>query len=336
MRKITQPIATIATIAALAALIGTTVSHPSLHAQTAPSNQVLQSIAFAAGQQQTVKWTNLSFYNQSSWDVFESYIGGRTVANPLEHEYYYGLTRDDTDPLAVTWDDTGAARYTSRIQAIGGAWSAGGGFYTFRHDFGLQATVSTTDMAIKTVVLQVVEMLHPSYTLAEHLLHKHTNWWNEDSSYGGDEEDNPSDEYGYVPVLAAMDDMIENYFGGPLLLCTTAEDPSTTTVLAPVAWDIIGGPVHMQMAGYQGNYYSFAYQWDLSSIVGTVTGIEVIQPIIHSASTIGVQLDLGDTWQQVIFTAASVPEPAGWAALSGVLILSLVLCLKYTKNTHQP
>ncbi|AHF92449.1 fibronectin [Opitutaceae bacterium TAV5] len=277
-----------------------------LRSQTAPSNQVLQTITLDAGQQQTVKWTNISNANQYSWDAFVDYIGWEPD-NPLEHEYYYGLTRDDTDPLAPDWDTTGAARYSSRIQAIGGAWSAGAGFYNYSADFGVQAVVSTTDLAIKTVVLQVVEMRHPSYSMEEHLIHKHTNWWNEDDDYGGDEEDNPTDEYGYVPALAALDDLLDGYFGGPLLLCTTAENPSTTTVLAPVAWDIIGGPVHLQVGGFQGNYYSFAYQWDLSVVEGTVTGIEVIQPVIHSASTIGVQLDLGDTWQQVIHTLPAPP-----------------------------
>ncbi|EIP96658.1 fibronectin type III domain-containing protein [Opitutaceae bacterium TAV1] len=277
-----------------------------LRSQTAPSNQVLQTITLDAGQQQTVKWTNISNANQYSWDAFVDYIGWEPD-NPLEHEYYYGLTRDDTDPLAPDWDTTGAARYSSRIQAIGGAWSAGAGFYNYSADFGVQAAASTTDLAIKTVVLQVVEMRHPAYSMEEHLIHKHTNWWNEDDEYGGDEDDNPTDEYGYVPALAALDDLLDGYFGGPLLLCTTAENPSTTTVLAPVAWDIVGGPVHLQVGGFQGNYYSFAYQWDLSVVEGTVTGIEVIQPIIHSASTIGVQLDLGDTWQQVIHTLPAPP-----------------------------
>ncbi|MET0261258.1 MAG: hypothetical protein ABW223_00055 [Rariglobus sp.] len=82
---------------------------------------------------------------------------------------------------------------------------------------------------------------------------------------------------------------------------------------------VLSGPVtvFVEAVGMEVAFYDYAWQWDLSSIAGTITGVSIVTDVPVHTSVTGVQIALGDT-----FASSAIPEPSAYAAIAGALILA--------------
>ncbi|WOO41384.1 hypothetical protein [Rubellicoccus peritrichatus] len=78
-----------------------------------------------------------------------------------------------------------------------------------------------------------------------------------------------------------------------------------------------------------GNTTNLVYEWDLSSIVDSITSYEITWQTHAHSQTYGIQLDTGDN-----FTVSAVPEPSVYAAGAGILALG-VAWLRRKKISQQ-
>lgn len=168
---------------------------------------------------------------------------------------------------------TGFVGDSANIDPIAPGYRATAGFYSFMGDFGAILTGETAFEA-KTVVVQLVMMQNPDFSIAE----------------------------------------ILGFEGGATLSFNGGEQ----NLVADFA-SAVSGPVAGSGGGMEGDYYSFAWQWDLSSISGPITDFEITIPIIVHSSTIEARLDISDTFTQVI------PEPSHYAVAFGAVIAGIAL-----------
>lgn len=117
--------------------------------------------------------------------------------------------------------------------------------------------------------------------------------------------------------VAPNPDFAWPYSGGPLLSYNGGSQNLPTSLYGLVGSefrpDVFGGTT----------FYTWAFQWDLSAISG-ISSVSLFTPISVHTSTIAAQIDVGDTYAQV------VPEPSTWALL-GLGSLSFVAVLRRRK-----
>jgi hypothetical protein len=192
-------------------------------------------------------------------------------------EYYTGtgdnrgLSNGNTAGTPVTG--------TGTVNPISPGYRAGAGFYSFSGNFGMTATTAVTALAdIQNVVFQRVSMANPDATPQENLT------WN---GTGG-------------PVAAA---------GGPWL---SYYDSSNTLLgrIQATAMGIAASSLGASLGGFDGDFYNFTYQWDLSGVAANVTSVTIDAPILIHSATVEARIDLGGNYVQVI------PEPATTSVLS--------------------
>ena len=145
-------------------------------------------------------------------------------------------------------------------------FKASAGLYSFSGDYACTVASAPVPFDVKNVVLQIVGMV-VSGTNAE-----------------GEEVD-------YTPEDHLVFD------GGPVLTYTHA---GGSGMLAPVAHGTLGGPAAGSGGGFDGDYYSFTWQWDLSALPEIVTSVSIRAPLRAHSSTIGARLDLSDAYAQAV------------------------------------
>lgn len=252
-----------------------------------PANYVLQPIELS-GNSSLLKWTNLTSRNTDLQSVLNT--GTQT---------YLG-THPDTNT-------TGALSLTSP------GYLATGGLYSIWGDYGAVIATNNNGSPIRNVVIQAASMYNgDAGSLANQLNYNHLLYFDEDDVRGG--SPNPNDpggiSYDYSPELAALAELIDNYQGGPIL--TWYDSHGNFGHLAATISGILSSMSDIEIPGapFQGDYYSFAWQWDLSEIEDVVS-ISATLPIMRHVSTLGLQVDLSDTYLQI------VPEPGTYAAILG-------------------
>lgn len=267
--------------------LGTVIGCGAAYAQTQPANYLLYDLSSQLGGESTfIKWTNLTAQNPSR----------------VKHS---------------------SSTAEGSIGVIGG-FQASAGLYSYRNDFGTVSTAQSDTFAIKTAVLQVAMMPNPgegnyNWTLEDHFNYNHSAHFQPGDEFGGSGDPNDPDgvtSYGYVEELGAMKDKVDNYTGGPLLKWTDTNGNSG--YLQATVYGNLGDPMYLELVGWQGYYYNFAWQWDLSTIPTDIVQVEVTNPTIVHSSTLGVQLTIGDTY------AIVVPEPAFYAVLLGVASMAFI------------
>lgn len=272
------------------------------HAQSLPSNYVLQELELSGQNSSMVKWTNLSFENKSD-------------LNPRQAQ--------ESNPASTT---------TGTLSVISPGYMATNGLYSFTGDFGVVTQASNNSAPIRNVVIQSASMYNAlAGSLQNQLNYDHTLFFKEGDK-GNPGTGNPFDpgadhSYGYSDELAALALLVDDYQGGPIL--SWQNDLGQTGHLAATVSAIIAAVPDLEIPGAHatGTYYSFAWQWDLSSIAGNVISIAATIPIVRHASTLGIQVDLSDTYMQV------VPEPALIGLLSSLI---LVVYYQYSRKRRNP
>ncbi len=173
----------------------------------------------------------------------------------------------------VVWDELSSINGT--LAPVSGAGSiavhspgfkGSAGFYSFSADYSATVASATVAFPVRNVTLQIVGMTVSGET-AE-----------------GDEVD-------YTP-----EDHL-TFAGGPVLTYTHAEG---TGALAATHRGTLGGPVSGSGGGFDGDYHTFTWQWDLSALPLTVTSVSIHVPLRVHSSTIGARLDLGDAFSQLV------------------------------------
>ncbi len=145
-------------------------------------------------------------------------------------------------------------------------FKASAGLYSFSGDYACTVASAPAPFPVKNVVLQIVGMVVT----------------------GTDAEGREVD---YTPE----DHLAFN--GGPVLTYTHAGGTGT---LAPASRGTLGGPVAGSGGGFEGDYYSFVWQWDLSALPADVTTVSIRAPLRAHSSTIGARLDLSDAYAGVV------------------------------------
>lgn len=182
---------------------------------------------------------------------------------------------------------------TGTIAVGGGGGSFSAGFYSFSGDFNSTLTSSTVAFDINTVVVQYVAMR----VVGE----------------------------GYD--LSVADHLA--YGGGPVLTYTLSGG-GTGTVSATFS-GTLGGPISGSGGGFVGDYYNFAWQFDLSSVVGVVTSVSVVTPLHIHQSTIGASLSIGDAPSGNL-VASAIPEPSTYVAIAGAVALAGACIVRRRRN----
>lgn len=177
----------------------------------------------------------------------------------------------------VVWTELGSinsalapASGSGSIAVHSPGFKASAGFYSFAGDYACTVASTPVSFGIKNVVLQLAGMV-VSGTNAE------------------------GQELDYTP-----EDHL-SFNGGPVLTYTHADGTGT---LAPAYRGTLGGPVAGSGGGFDGDYYSFAWQWDLSALPANVTAVSIRAPLRAHSSTIGARLDLSDAFARLVGSPA--------------------------------
>lgn len=109
---------------------------------------------------------------------------------------------------------------------------------------------------------------------------------------------------------------IINFNGGPIL---SYEIDGVTKTLAATYQSIVNAELNATVGGFTGDFYAFAWQWDLSGVTDVITDFTISAPIIVHSATIEGRLDVSDTFTQVI------PEPSHYAVAFGAIIGGIAL-----------
>lgn len=246
-----------------------------------PANYVLQPIELPSSNPESsslLKWTNLTGTNQAEKEPHPdtNTSGTLTISSP--------------------------------------GYMASNSLYSVFGDFGVTVETDNKGNPIRNVVIQAASMYNDQAgSLTNQLNYNHTLYFDENDvgTPGTGDPNNPGDlTYGYSPELAALAELVDNYQGGPVL--TWYDSLGNFGHLTATISAIISTVSDIEIPGapFQGTYYSFAWQWDLTAIEDVVS-ISATIPIMRHASTLGLQFDLSDTYLQV------VPEPAIVALLLG-------------------
>lgn len=295
-------------IACLALLITCVCAHAQ---RQAPSNYILERLApwdasdtvptRVEGEHYFIRWSNISKSNSSKFAHSKSTLLPRPIGFPvpLPGELY-------------------------EMEPIFPGYRATEGFYALTGDFGLVARIEPTrmigpDYAIKSLVFQTSSMLNwpAGWTLEDYFHYNHADHFSEDSAATGDMAD-----YDASPQLLALSDILldngEFYRGGPVLKYTTTE--GLTGYRHADSYALLNNGVRMTDLGetgqWGGTYYSFCWHWDLSDIPGTIANAEVTCPLIVHSSTIGTQIDVSDTYNDILSTFPP-PPPSRIVATPG-------------------
>lgn len=210
------------------------------------------------------------------------------------------------------------------IAYIAPGYRATVGYYCMSADFGYVARIEPTltlgsDYAIKSLVLQTASMLNwpGGWTLEDYFNYDHASHFDENSSATGtDMTDYNANPNLLELALIELDDG-GLYRGGPVLKYITTA--GLTGHRHATTWALLNNGVRMENLGTveaSGTYFSFAWQWDLSDIPGTIATAEISAPLIVHSSTIGVQIDVSDTYNDVLVTFAP-PPPSQFVATPG-------------------
>ncbi|KAF0095268.1 MAG: PEP-CTERM putative exosortase interaction domain-containing protein [Puniceicoccaceae bacterium 5H] len=175
---------------------------------------------------------------------------------------------------------------TGTITPISPGYQASAGFYSWQGDFGAEVTSSST-FDTQNVVFQLVMMANPDYTTEQIL------------NYDGS----------YLPEF----DMEVGYAGGP----TLNYNGGTQGIQATLS-EVVAGPTHTTISGFEGELSSYAWQWDLSGITDDISSVSITAPIIAHQSTVEARLDLGSSFSSL----AAVPEPQTYALMLGGVALA--------------
>lgn len=106
--------------------------------------------------------------------------------------------------------------------------------------------------------------------------------------------------------------------GGPVLTYTLGDGSGQATITASA---VLAGPlIYPDSPVGPVSFYTWAWEWDLSSVTGTITGISISTSVPIHTSTTGIRLDVGSS-----FVGSAIPEPSAFAAFAGfgALIVSL-------------
>jgi hypothetical protein len=116
------------------------------------------------------------------------------------------------------------------------------------------------------------------------------------------------------------------FSGGPVLTYTHAGGSGT---LAPALSAVLAGPVNLTVGPFTADFYTYAWQWDLSALPQSITGISILNTVPVHTSVTNLQLNFGDTFAPQF---APVPEPATSAALLGGALLAFAAS---TRRRHR-
>jgi hypothetical protein len=112
-----------------------------------------------------------------------------------------------------------------------------------------------------------------------------------------------------------FDSQYLSFNGGPVLTYTYS---GGSGVLAPTHSAQPAGPVTLTVGAFTSDYYDHAWEWDLSALPQSISGLSVVVPVPVHTSLTNVQLQFGDTYAGLL---APVPEPASAALLGGCFAL---------------
>jgi hypothetical protein len=104
-------------------------------------------------------------------------------------------------------------------------------------------------------------------------------------------------------------------FGGGPVLTYTFDGGSGT--LGATFSSVLAGPVTLDTSIGEVDYYTFAWQWDLSSIAQSITGISIATSVPIHVNVTDLQINLSDT-----FGGGAIPEPNAFAVIAGGLTLA--------------
>ncbi len=162
------------------------------------------------------------------------------------------------------------------IAPVAPGFRSTGSFYSFTNHFGATAT-TTAAFDISNVVFQLVGMQNPDYSVDQTL------------SFS-------------APTVFSGNPIRLSYTIGGDTFYRTATDRAITNFGA----DVTIGP-------FSGDLYTYAWQWDLSDVVGTITSITIEAPIIVHSATANARIDISDNYERII---VSVPEPSTYAMIA--------------------
>lgn len=187
------------------------------------------------------------------------------------------------------------------LSVISPGFLGASGIYSFTLDYGIRIAMApaNSNLSIKTVVLQVAKSANRDFYDTQTSPINGTkeavlffNYRNQDhGSYG-----HPNPAAPFNPELTAFSSGVANYSGGPVLTYRVA---GATHVhqgrpqLAALARGVFD-PV------FNGTFYDFVYQWDLSEVRGQITVVSITVPVIVHESVIGARIDIGSEYSAII------------------------------------
>ncbi|CAM2772632.1 hypothetical protein [Rariglobus hedericola] len=179
------------------------------------------------------------------------------------------------------------------LAPVSPGYKASMGFYSYMGHYSFTAG-TTAGFDIANVVLQYTGGYNPDYSFDQYLAFNNTT----------------------PAALTAGPVLTYTYSGG-------------TGTLTPTFSSVIGGPttLFIEAMGSDVTFYTFGWQWDLSAVTETITGISITTNVPVHTSITGVQIALSDT-----FAGSAIPEPATYTAIAGAIILAAA-CLRRGKRT---
>ncbi|WP_309382553.1 fibronectin type III domain-containing protein [Cerasicoccus frondis] len=272
------------------------------HAQ-APANFVLERLApwdeaddvptRMDGEHYFIRWSNISKFNSSKFAHSQSTL----------------LPRPDGFPVPLP----SLGHYS--LEPISPGYRATEGFYALTSDFGLVASIEPTEMidedyAIKSLVFQTCSILNwpAGWSTEDYFFYNHADHFNENSAATGGMDDYNVNQ-NLIELAATILDDGGQYVGGPVLKYTT--DEGLTGYRHASTYALLNNGLRLEDLGetgeWSGTYYSFSWQWDLTDIPGKIISVEISTPLIVHSSTIGVQIDVSDVYNDVLSTFPPPP-----------------------------